>query len=252
MAAAAKIVITIFLIVILVMTSLAVTFFVLKERERHNRLLAEQALEENVKAKEEALKDLRQMTNLKSDLEMKLEQLKEEAKQLSQDLENQKRQAKIAIEDSKKKEAAMKELSAKFGEKQLQVDDLNKTLESFKVKNEELILELAQIRIAKQALENKILGVSSDTIQLEKIVVKAGEQKLRGSILIVNDQFGFVIINLGKNTGVEPGTILNVIRDKQIVGKVEIENVYDDMSSAVVLPEGGAEPPRENDIVEAL
>lgn len=249
MEAAAKIIITIFLILILVMTSLAVTFFILKERERHDRLLVEQALEETVKAKEEVLKDLKQMTSLKSDLEIKLEQLKEEAKQLSHDLENQKRQASIAIEDSKKKEAAMKELSAKFEEKQLQVDDLNKTIGSFKVKNEELILELAQIRIAKQALENKILGASSDTIQLEKIVVKAGEQKLRGSVLIINDQFGFVIINLGKDTGVEPGTILNVIRDKQIIGRVEVENVYEDMSSAVSL---GGQALQEDDIVEAL
>ena len=57
-----------------------------------------------------------------------------------------------------------------------------------------------------------------------------------GKILEVNDDYDFVIISIGKEDGVEKGMLFLVYREKELLGKVEVEEVFDDMSSCVILP----------------
>ena len=68
-------------------------------------------------------------------------------------------------------------------------------------------------------------------------VVRAEERILNGRILAVNRKFNFVIINLGKEDGIEKGMIFMVYQDKKLLGKVEVEDVFPKMSSCIILPE---------------
>lgn len=67
--------------------------------------------------------------------------------------------------------------------------------------------------------------------------VRAEEKILNGRILAVNRKFDFVIINFGMEDGVKEGMIFMVYRDKELLGKVEVEEVFPKMSSCIVLPE---------------
>lgn len=59
---------------------------------------------------------------------------------------------------------------------------------------------------------------------------------LNGRILEVNKDYNFVIINLGKEEGVKKGMVFMVYREKKLLGKVEAEDVFQDMSSCNILP----------------
>ncbi len=252
MAETTKIPLVILIILVLVTTSLAVTFFIMKEQEKQQRVLIEQTLDETLKVKEQTLKDLREMTRLKTDAELKIDQLKEEAKRLSQDLERQKKEAQAALAKLKDGENKVRKLSTALKEQETKVESLMQTRKSLKSQNEELNIQLSQIRLAKQALENKILIGESGAVQLEKIVVRGITQEIEGKVLVVNDEFNFVVLDLGEDSGVEPGTILTITRDGAVLGKVEVENVYEDMSSAIILPQWQKGPFMEDDNVEIL
>jgi len=59
---------------------------------------------------------------------------------------------------------------------------------------------------------------------------------LNGKILAINNEHNFVIINLGKKDKVKKGMVFLVYREKKLIGKVEAEDVYKDMTSCVMLP----------------
>jgi len=59
--------------------------------------------------------------------------------------------------------------------------------------------------------------------------------KDQGKILNLNKDFNFIITDLGKIDGLQLGQILNIFRNDTLIGKVRIENLYEEMSSAVVL-----------------
>ncbi len=252
MAETTKIPLVILIILVLVSASLAITFFIMKEQEKQQRVLIEQTLDETLKAKEQTLKDLKEMARLKTDAELKTDQLKEEAKRLSQDLEKQKKEAQAALAKLKDNEGKVKKISAALEKQKAKIENLMQTTKSLKSQNEELNIQLSQIRLAKQALENKILMGESGGIQLEKIVVRGAIQEIEGRILVVNDEFNFVVLDLGEDSGIEPGTILTVTREGAVLGKVEVENVYEDMSSAIILPQWQKGSFMEDDNVEIL
>lgn len=59
---------------------------------------------------------------------------------------------------------------------------------------------------------------------------------LNGKILEVNRKYNFVIINLGKEDGIKKGMVFMIYREKKLLGKVEVEEVFKEMSSCIVLP----------------
>lgn len=59
---------------------------------------------------------------------------------------------------------------------------------------------------------------------------------LNGKILEINREYNFVIINLGKEDNVEKGMVFLVYREKKLIGKVEVEEMFQDMSSCIILP----------------
>ena len=70
-------------------------------------------------------------------------------------------------------------------------------------------------------------------ITLDKIVVRP--KKFCGEVLIVNDEFNFLMIDLGKKDGLSAGTILGVWRDGELLGKIRVEEVYSNISEASIL-----------------
>lgn len=247
-----KMSLTALIIVVLILGSLAITFFIMKENERQQRIMVEQTLEETLQAKEQTLKELNEMTRLKDEVELKAEELKKEAEKLSQDLESEKKEKQLVLTKVEEREKKIKELSVALEENKTELEELMESIASFKNQNEELTSQLSQIKLAKRTLEDRILsgGSGAGTVELEKIVVKKNDENIKGKVLVVNKEFNFVILDLGRGSNVEAGTILDVKRGTELLGKVEVENVYDDMSSAVILSQWQKGPIQENDIVE--
>ncbi|MFA5369179.1 MAG: hypothetical protein WC300_00435, partial [Candidatus Omnitrophota bacterium] len=74
----------------------------------------------------------------------------------------------------------------------------------------------------------------SQGVQLAKIIVKVAKP-LSGEIVEVSKKYNFCVIDLGNEQGIDSGDTLEIYRDDRFIAKALVENVYDDMSSIIVL-----------------
>ena len=96
-----------------------------------------------------------------------------------------------------------------------------------------------QVTAERRVLAGQLEALSPltpDTVQLEKIVVRSGPSIL-GTVLAVNDEHGFVILDVGGEDQVSLGSILAVYRDDALIGRLQVEEVRPQISAATILPE---------------
>ncbi|MBU1087002.1 MAG: hypothetical protein KKD05_05715 [Candidatus Omnitrophica bacterium] len=273
-------IILIFLVIFVVFSVSAAGFLYMeKEKEVVSRLDTEARLEKLILEKSEIEQNLKDTLVKKSQLEIDLEQGKENYSILmTQYQEEQSKNEKIMAKFNGKMEliASLKSKLAKEEKDNSRISEkLNKVNSEF----DDVKTQLGQIRMAKEALENRIIQLKRkkemvDSVELETIVVDqnsnmsvqaTGAQsesllykplpqpaKLEGQVLVVNKEFAFVVVNIGEKDGIKNSEILTVFRGTEILGKVQVERIYDTMSSAVILPEQTFKDIQEGDIVKLI
>jgi len=99
-------------------------------------------------------------------------------------------------------------------------------------------------KIVNQTEDFKILGRQMIVMRDENNMLKAKVEELsttpvnlRGTVAEVQNNWGFVVLDLGKNQRVQPNTNFLVYRDTKLVGKVQVRAVGQAVSVAEVLPE---------------
>ncbi len=136
---------------------------------------------------------------------------------------------------------------------------------------ETLKLQLADLERAKTDLESKLTDLTNrPTVELDKVTVNGDEPVSsvspspfvpmattgaggpNGQVVVVNREYDFIVMNLGKNHGLSVGQEFQVVRDNQILGRVKVEKVYDELSAAAILPESQKDSIQEGDTVKAL
>lgn len=73
-----------------------------------------------------------------------------------------------------------------------------------------------------------------------------------GQVVVVNREYDFIVMNLGKNQGLIVGQEFQVMRNREVLGRVKVEKVYDELSAAAILPNSKKDSIREGDSVRAL
>ncbi|MBI3087968.1 MAG: hypothetical protein HYY91_03685 [Candidatus Omnitrophica bacterium] len=210
-----------------------------------------------------------------------LEQQLREARQAKQHIEDELAKAKTRFDEVAKQldeERKSKETLAKsVDERQREIDRLGKDLEQIRTERttlgeqvatlkqgqDGLQKQLAELQQAKAQLETKVMELSEQpTVELEKVVVAgpagAGAPPVQqasttqGQVLVVNREYDFVVVNLGKNQGVAMGQELQIIRDQKVLGRAKVEKIYDELSAAALQPESKKDAIREGDVVKAI
>lgn len=251
----------------------SVSLFFMRQAEIEKRTLLEKKLEELVKEKAKIANELDETMTIKNDLEVKLGGLQEKAKLLEGQLEEEKRSRETVYSqlESEKKESRkiVDDLIRLKGEK----EQVSLTLAGIKSECEALKAQLSNVQQAKEILENKLKDIlSKKEVELEKIVVKpetastpqntetetasveaagnpASANAIKGEILVVNKKFDFVVVSLGENADMKPGTNLNVYRNGQFLTILQVEKVHASMSAAKIPPEAKNIDIREGDEV---
>jgi chromosome segregation ATPase len=74
----------------------------------------------------------------------------------------------------------------------------------------------------------------SASVELPPIVVKPGigGKGVRGEVLAVNPQEKFVVVNLGENASITPGSLLRVMRGSREIGTIEVVETRKEISAA--------------------
>jgi predicted nucleic acid-binding Zn-ribbon protein len=73
-----------------------------------------------------------------------------------------------------------------------------------------------------------------------------------GQVVVINREYDFIVMNLGKNHGLSVGQEFHVVRGDAVLGRVKVEKVYDELSAAAILPESRKDEIHEGDAVKAL
>ena len=81
----------------------------------------------------------------------------------------------------------------------------------------------------KGLLSDKLKTAQERTTQLDpekkKRLPAGGSAGIRGTVLVVNQAYNFVVLNLGSRQGVEPNTEMLVLRGGSFIGKIRISSV---------------------------
>jgi myosin heavy subunit len=110
-------------------------------------------------------------------------------------------------------------------------------------------------KMKAQAEESKMLGEQLSTMRQENIALKKQVEDLtttpagvRGRVSVVENNWGFVVLDIGDTQRVRRNSEFLIYRDTKLVGKVQITSVAANTSVAQILPgyQGGA--PRVGDM----
>jgi myosin heavy subunit len=118
------------------------------------------------------------------------------------------------------------------------------------------VKDLGKLRekLTAQADENKMLGEQLGTMRQENIALKKQVEDLtttpagvRGRVSLVENNWGFVVLDIGDAQRVRRNSEFLIYRDTKLVGKVQITSVAANTSVAQILP-GYPGAPRAGDL----
>lgn len=121
---------------------------------------------------------------------------------------------------------------------QVQMDELNATI----VQAQETIQE-KQDEI--DMLEETLARTAPD----EGTVIEGPPEGLTGHVLVVNPYWNFVVLDIGREAGLQATHEMIVHRDDRLVGRVRVSSVEDNMAVAEILNDWEQVPIREGDYV---
>ena len=157
----------------------------------------------------------------------------QEAKEIETRLIEERKNAERDLSAAKDQIARLEGDLQKAAEDAKAIEELEKT-ESDKEKVEQ---ELTKVREEKTKLEielQKRTGSIPGSVDVGDVKVQTG-RRFSGKVLVVNKRYDFVVIDLGKDHGMETGVVLILHRGRKFMGKVIVEKVYERMSAAALL-----------------
>ena len=207
-------------LVVLLITS--IVFYFIKEKEKKLRIYTQSQLTQTIKEKKQVENKLADTVKAKEVVETEFTAEKERSSMLQEELEDKNQQIKLALDRIEQEISARRKVEA------------------------QLMITLKE----KEDLAQKV-SQSSDTVELEKIVINPGSV-INGKIIMVSKEYAFVVVNLGHQQSLKAGDILYVYRNDEVIGKIQIQRTEENMSAAVILPDWQNVEFKENDVVKTM
>jgi predicted RNase H-like nuclease (RuvC/YqgF family) len=246
---------------------------VLQTQEREKRLAKEQELALVLAERQDLKEQLTKATQAKGQLEEELGRVRSDLT-ASQDKLAQATKAQEELSKSlDERQEALTKLTKDVTTLRSERDDASTKLQDLSSEREALQRRLTDLEQAKGELEAKVMELSEQpTVELDRITVAGAHPPAGGSagtvqpvsaaiarpssasdgqVVVINREYDFIVLNMGKNPRLSVGPGFRV-RDSQVLGKVKVEKVYDELSAAALLPGSQKENIREGDVVRAL
>ena len=221
-----------------------------------------------------------------NDLKNRIETVQQAKTRLEEDLAGTQRELVQSKEELAKSLKSQEILTRSVEDREQEIARLTKDLqqaqnESSRVsgqitklqsERDEAKRQLADAERAKSDLEAKLMGPEQPTVELDKVMVSGGTStdlsassgvvmpistasigaQADGQVVVINREYDFIVMNLGKNHGVSVGQEFQVARGGEVLGRVKVEKVYDELSAAAILPDSKKNSMKEGDSVRAL
>jgi len=253
-----KIVMVLLIIATVCSAVLAVIGFMAKEQEYAKRLVVEDKLSATLKEKRSLEKQLDTAKTAKEEAEAKIAKTEEKLKQLSSQVDAEKQKAQTAVLDLEAKKAELAKLKTDLESEKKEKTSISKKLSDLQTDYDNVKKEVTRLNNEKVNLEKRMTELQEKaSINLDKIVVNSPEAGLssqtkpilQGKVLVVNKEYSFIVTDLGQDKGIQKGVIFDVMDGNTLLGKAEIDKVYDTMSSAAVLPGGRINDMKKGNVI---
>jgi hypothetical protein len=108
-----------------------------------------------------------------------------------------------------------------------------------------VIVSEKKLRAANEALEEEKKLISNNLVKVKQQLEEYIGDKdidpplptgLKGTVLVVDPKWNFVVLNIGEKQGVVPRGVLLVSRNSKLIGKVRVQSIQGDRSIANVMP----------------
>lgn len=202
-----------------------------------------------------------------------------------QDLSGAQEQLTAAIQERETLSRSLEEREQRITQLSHEADRLNAErqqltaqVDGLQSEHQTIQRQLEELQAAKGQLESKLLELSDrPTVELDKVVVSGTDAPamdslpmvlpavapppqnvggpgagLTGQVVVVNRDYDFIVMNLGRNHGVTVGQELKIVRESEELGRVKVEKIYDELSAAALLPESRKDAIKEGDTIVAL
>ncbi len=183
------------------------------------------------------------LANVRADLD----QTRDELQTTSNRLQTAEQQADRARQEAE-------ERTAEASRARQQVAQLESERTSLQGQVADFEARVARVEGEKLELEDTVEDLQRQIAQLDEMIFEetgAVETPvgLSGEILVVNADWNFVILNVGKEKGLSENTEMLVHRSDQLIGRVRVSNVKDTHAVAEILTDWQQAPLREGDHV---
>ena len=243
---------------------------VLWTQERDKRQAKEQALRLAVAQNEQLKVKLDAVQQAKAHADAALAQMSQEFEQSKEELAKAVTARETLANSIEDREKEIARLTKNLEQAQSDSKQLASQLTELQSERETAKKQLADLQKAKGELESKVIELSGQpTVELEKVRVGTDQQAgagntiampasasagdlSQGQVVVINREYDFVVMNMGRNRGLTVGQEFQVVRGNEVLGKIKVEKVYDELSAAAILPESQKNNIREGDSLRAL
>jgi uncharacterized protein YoxC len=111
--------------------------------------------------------------------------------------------------------------------------------------------DLPKGRVARPAPKVETTTVPMRSQSAERASTASGVAA-QGQVVVVNREYDFVVMDIGKNQGIAIGQKFEVVRGSDVLGTVKVEKVYDDLAAAAILSDADVTAIQEGDTVRSL
>jgi len=256
------------LIIVAMLLSGGLYYFLQKERMANlslNQQLTD--IQEKQTITEAKLEESKKMI---SAFEAKLKETQTQIESLSSDLEAEKSAKQESLTQVERLQTELEQqkllradLEKRLGDAQGQIKKSQEQLAHLETNKVELEEKVKALETKSKDLEAKVQGIELGTIvvnpeakdtakktskktakETKKQVAKPKVQEVKtpvaavtpmssdGSVLVVNKDYNFVVINLGAREGIKAGSVFSVFHNDKYIGDVKVEKVHESMSAA--------------------
>ena len=244
---------------------------VLQMQEREKRQARELELQRAMTENQTLTGKLQDLQQAKARVEDDLSHTRKELTQSQDDLAKTVQDKETLAKSVEDREKEIARLAKDLEQSQSDAKRITTQLSEIQSAHDLMKQQLADAEKAKGDLESKVMELSKrPTVELDKVLVTneeeapgggmavpvstaaTGSSLAEGQVVVVNREYDFIVMNLGKHHGLSVGQEFQVVRGGEILGKVKVEKIYDELSAAAILPDSKKENIREGDTVRAL
>jgi peptidoglycan hydrolase CwlO-like protein len=250
----------IFLVILLILSlaGAAIGFYFFQQEKYKVDALSKEL--ENVRAEREYIeKKLAESRSEVKELNVRLEATQRQIDELNSELkraESEKNELSSKIETLQSKlqqqEKIREEWRAKQTQTQKEIDNLQTLLNSLQENKEKLETQIAQLEAKKEVALGKIVVgekrlAREQTAPSAQLAAPQAAPTLQGKVLVINRDYDFAVINLGRQQGIGEGDVFSVYHNNNYIGDIQVERVQETMSAF-----GFTTPDIENKITEGV